>query len=75
MTPLDLGPELGIILGRDWLSSHDLRFLYPQGRVSGEGLQGSLPVPLRPTAPAPVHASLLIGHCEFRSMLRRVVPT
>ena len=74
MSPLDLGPELDIILGWDWLSSHDLHFLYPQGSVSGVGPQGSLLVPLRPTTPAPVQASVLIGHGEFRRMLRRVVP-
>ena len=74
MSPLDLGPELDIILGWDWLSSHDLHFLYPQGSVSGAGPQGSpLSAPLRPTAPAPVQASVLIGHGEFRRMLRRVV--
>jgi transposase InsO family protein len=74
MSPLDLGPELDIILGWDWLSSHDLRFLYPQGCVVGGGAQGSLSVPLRPAAPAPSQASVLIGHGEFRRMLRRVVP-
>jgi hypothetical protein len=74
MSPLDLGPELDIILGWDWLSSHDLRFLYPQGCVSGGGPQGALSAPLRPTALAPPQASVLIGHCEFRRMLRRVVP-
>ncbi len=74
MLPLDLGPELDIILGWDWLASHDLRFLYPQGCVSGAGPQGSLSVPLRRTAPAPVQASVLIGHGEFRRMFRRVVP-
>ena len=74
MSPLDLGPELDIILGWDWLSSHDLRFLYPQGCVSGGGPQGPLSVPLRPTVPAASQASVLIGHGEFRRMLRRVVP-
>ena len=74
MSPLDLGPELDIILGWDWLSSHDLRFLYPQGCVSGGGPQGPLSVPLRPTVRAASQASVLIGHGEFRRMLRRVVP-
>ena len=73
MSPLDLGPELDIILGWDWISSHDLRFLYPQGRVSGGGLQGYYSAPLRPAAPLPAQASVLIGRGEFRSMLRRVV--
>ena len=75
MTLLNLGPEIDIILGWDWLSSHDLRFLYPQGCVTGVGPQGGLSVPLRPTAPAPVQSSVLIGHGEFRRMLRRVVPS
>ena len=34
MLPLDLGPNLDIILGWDWISSHDLRFLYPDGSVA-----------------------------------------
>ena len=74
MSPLDLGPDLDIILGGDWLSSHDLRFLYPQGLVSGAGPQGALSVPLRTTAPAPAQSSMLIGHGEFRRILWRVVP-
>jgi hypothetical protein len=37
MSPLDLGPDLDIILGWDWISSHDLSFLYQQGRVTGTG--------------------------------------
>ena len=45
MSPLDLGPELDIILGWDWISSHDLRFLYPQGGVVGEGPHGSVSAP------------------------------
>ena len=45
MTPLDLGPDLDIVLGWDCISSRDLRFLYPQGRVTGVGPQGPL-VPL-----------------------------
>ena len=40
MSPLDLGPELNIILGWDWISSHDLRFLYTQGGAVGGGPQG-----------------------------------
>jgi len=35
MSPLDLGSGLDIILGWDWISSHDLRFLYPQGIITG----------------------------------------
>ena len=66
MLPLDLGPDLDIALGWDWLSSHDLCFLYPQGHVAGAGPQGALSAPLRPATaramlPQPVLASVLIG--------------
>ena len=75
MSPLDLGPELDIILGWDWISSHDLRFLCPQGGVVGEGPHGSVSAPLRPfSGPPATRAAVLIGHGEFRRMLRRVVP-
>ena len=67
MSPLDLGPELDIILGWDWISSHDLRFLYPQGGVVGEGPHGSVSAPLRPfSGPPATRAAVLIGHGEFR---------
>ena len=75
MSPLDLSPGLDIILGWDWISSHDLQFLYPQGTVSGTGFSGPLSLPLRCRAPStPSSASVLIGHGEFRRMLRRLVP-
>jgi hypothetical protein len=74
MSPLDLGPDLDIILGWDLISSHDLRFLYPQGRVTGTGSHGPLSAPLRRASPASAQASVLISHGEFRCMLRRVVP-
>ena len=72
MSPLALGPGLDIILGWDWISSHDLRFLYPQGAVRGSGLFDALTAPLQATGSA--LAQTLIGHGEFRRMLRRVVP-
>ena len=74
MTLLDLGPHLDIILGGDWTFSRDLRFLDPQGRVTGGGPLGPLATPLRPAAPSAVHASVMISHCEFRRMLRRGQP-
>ena len=76
MSPLDLGPGLDIILGWDWISSHDLRFLYPQGDIVGSGLHGSLSAPLqRVPSPGSAQARVLIGHGEFRRMLRRVIPS
>jgi len=74
MSPLALGPELDIILGWDWISSHDLRFLHPRGTVTGAGPQGPVSAPLLPSTSPAAQASVLIGHGEFRRMLRRVVP-
>jgi hypothetical protein len=75
MSPLDLGPGLDVILGWDWISSHDLRFLYPRGAVAGTGLTGGLDAPLQRSAPpAQASAQTLISHGEFRRMLRKVVP-
>ena len=74
MSPLDLGAELDIILGWDWISSHDLRFLYPQGGVVGGGPHSSVSAPLRSfSGPPATRAEVLIGHGEFRRMLLRVV--
>ncbi len=76
MSPLDLGPGLDIILGWDWISSHDLRFLYPAGAVAGASSSGPLTAPLQPTPPAgsaQAQTLAFIGHCEFRRMLRRLL--
>jgi len=75
MSPLDLGPGLDVILGWDWISSHDLRFLYPRGAVAGTGLTGGLDAPLQRSAPpAQASALTLISHGEFHRMLCKVVP-
>ena len=74
MSPLDLGPELDIILAWDWIFSDELRFLYPQGGVVGGGPLCPIWAPLRPSSgPPTTRATVLIGHGEFRRMLRRVV--
>ena len=76
MSPLDLGPGIDIILGWDWISSHDLQFLYPTGAIAGGGPQGPVSTTLQPlTHPGTPLAQVLIGHGEFRRMLRRVVPS
>jgi hypothetical protein len=46
MSPLDLGAGLDVILGWDWISSHDLRFLYPQGSITGVAGSNTLELPL-----------------------------
>ena len=76
MSPLDLGPGLDIILGWDWISSHDLRFLYPIGTVADSGQTGVLGASLQPASlPASTAAQTLISHGELRRMLRQLVAT
>ncbi len=63
-----------IILGSDWISSHDLRFLYPAGADAGASSSGPLTAPLQPTPPAgsaQAQTLALIGHGEFRRMLQQ----
>ena len=64
-----------IILGCDWISCGDLRFLYPQGRVARGGTQAPLSTPLRPSVPSAARAAVKISHGDFRRKLRSVVPT
>ena len=66
-----------MILGWDWISSHDLRFLYPpsQGGVVGGGPHGEISPPSsrhpygrrpsRSAEPPATHAAVRIGHKEF----------
>ena len=78
MSPLDLGPGLDIILGWDWISAHDLRFLHPRGEVVGTGPGGPLAGPLAPRRAGPpltAAAHVLISHGEMRRMLRALPPS
>ncbi len=54
MSTLDLGLGLDVILGWEWISSHDLRFLYPSGAVAGTSQAGDLAAPLQRIAPTPL---------------------
>ena len=75
MSPLDLGAGLDVILGWDWISSHDLRFLYPQGSITGVAGSNTLELPLQPSpgaSPTAAQTQLLLAHGEFRRMLRHV---
>ena len=75
MSPLELDTTLDIILGWDWISSHDLQFLYPEGTVTGSGATGTLAAPLLNVAsPNPDQTRVLVSHGEMRRMLRRVIP-
>ena len=75
MSPLELDTTLDIILGWDWISSHDLQFLYPEGTVTGSGATGTLAAPLLNVAsPDPDQTRVLVSHGEMCRMLRRVIP-
>ena len=72
---LHVGTEL--ILGRDWISSHKLEQLYPDGPAqvtSGSG-QVSLDLHRKRPRDADTGLGVLIDHSEFRRMLRQVVPS
>lgn len=64
MSPLDLGPELDIILGWDWLSS--LRFLYPPALPLPTRPRGRHRAPKRTLGPPPSHHLSLGAHRPWR---------
>ncbi len=69
---MDVGADL--ILGWDWISSHDLSHLFEEGRVDLRTGQTAVQLNLLPAAarPAPATHSTLIGHGEFLLLLRQV---
>ena len=73
VSPMDMDVGDDLILGWDWISSHDLHHLYVDGRISlrsGPTLRqlDLLPAGLRPAT----RALSIIGHGEFRRLLRQV---
>ena len=82
MSPMALGAGVDVILGWDWIAGHDLRFLYPQGAVTGSGPGGPLsmwldarrPPPAGRPGPTPT-ADVLMSKGTLRRMLRQVVPS
>jgi len=70
---MDVGDDL--ILGWDWISSHDLQHLYRAGHVDLRSGQEQLQLALLPAAtrPAPATLSTVIGHGELRRLLRQIV--
>ena len=70
---MDMDVDDDLILGWDWISSHDLRHLFVAGQVSlrsGPALQqlDQLPAAARPAS----RTSAVIGHGEFRRLLRHI---
>ena len=72
---MDVGDDL--ILGWDWISSHDLRHLFQEGRVDLRAGPTRLQLTLLPAAahPPPATLSTVIGHGELRRLLRQIVRT
>ena len=46
MSPLALEGGVDLILGWDWIASHDLRKLYALGEMVAEGPNGTVRVPM-----------------------------
>ena len=75
ISPMDMDVGDDLILGWDWISSHDLRNLFHAGQVDLrwglEQLQLDL-LPANARLP-PANISTVIGHGEFRRLLRQIV--
>jgi hypothetical protein len=74
VSPMDLDVGDDLILGWDWISSHDLRHLYQAGQVDLRSGSAQLQLSLLPPAarPPPATLSTVIGHGEFRRLLRQI---
>jgi hypothetical protein len=72
VSPMDLDVGDDLILGWDWISSHNLRHLYQAYFRSGSA---QLQLALLPPAarPPPATLSTVIGHGEFRRLIRQIV--
>ena len=81
MSPLELEGGVDIILGRDWIVSHDLKKLYSLGEMVAEGPDGKVRVPMeRRATPGGGQASAqavgglpcgcrLMGHNAFEQLI------
>ena len=73
VSPMDMDVGDDLILGWDWISSHDLRHLYADGRVSLRSRPALLQLDLLPASSRPAARTLsVIGHGEFRRLLRQI---
>ncbi len=68
---MDVGADL--ILGWDWISSHDLHHLHADGHVRFRSGPDLLQLDLLPAGTSPTARTLpVIGHGEFRLLLRQL---
>ena len=73
VSPMDMDVGDDLILGWDWISSHDLRHLYVDGRVSLRSGPALLQLDLLPASARPAARALsVISHGEFRRLLRQI---
>ncbi len=74
-SPMDMDVGADLILGWDWISSHDLRLLYADGQVRFRSGPALLQLDLLPAGTRPAARTLpVIGHWEFRRLLRQLAP-
>ena len=73
VSPMDMDVGDDLILGWDWISSHDLHHLYAPGRINLRSGQAMLQLNLLPAVTRPATRALsVISHGEFRRLLRRI---
>jgi len=75
ISPMDMDVGDDLILGWDWISSHDLHHLFQAGQVGLRSGPAQLQLALLPSAARPPTATLstVIGHGELRRLLRQIV--
>jgi hypothetical protein len=75
ISPMDMDVGDDLILGWDWISSHDLQNLFQAGQVGLRSGPAQLQLALLPAAarPPPAALSMVIGHGELRRLLRQIV--
>ena len=75
VSPMDMDVGADLILGWDWISSHDLHHLYADGQVRLRWGPALLQLDLLPAGARPAARTLpVIGHGEFRRLLRQLAP-
>ena len=73
ISPMDMDAGDDLILGWDWISSHDLRLLYDNGRIDLRSGQTNLQLDLLSAGTRVVVRTLSVtDHGEFRRLLRQL---